>query len=174
MPIARHPALCATWRSALECVAICDSQRMRSSGWRWAAAAWALTLAAVGMGVATCSAPGDGTHYDLCARGTNVPPATSSVTLTEQDVVPVLHVRLGQSFTARVDGGASPVVEPKVTHRGVICQATRSAPSIHLTVIFVATHAGTTRLLSTFHTTGGSAGLAAGAFAAIVTVAPIS
>ncbi len=147
---------------------------MRKTGWRWAAAAWLLTVAAIALGAATCSAPGDGTHYDFCARNTSVPPATATVTLTEQDVVPVLHIRLGQSFTAKVDGGASPVVEPKVTHRGVICQATRSAPSVHLAVIFVATHQGVTSLISTFHsTTGGGAGLAAAAFTATVIVTPV-
>ncbi len=119
---------------------------MRKVGWRWAAAAWLLTMAAIGLGVVTCGAPGDGSHYDFCARGTSVAPATASVTLREQDAVPVLHIRLGQSFTARVDGGATPVVEPRVTHRGVICQATRSAPATHLAVTFIGTRLGTTML----------------------------
>jgi type 1 fimbria pilin len=143
---------------------------MRKVGWRWAAAAWVLTMAAIGLGVATCSAPGDGSHYDFCARDTSVPPATASVTLTEQDVVPVLHIRLGQSFTAKVDGGASRVVEPKVTHRGVVCQATRSAPAAHLAVTFVGTNLGTTTLGTLYDASGGSSAVNVGLFRATIVV----
>ncbi len=144
----------------------------REVGWRGAAATWLITLAAVGVGIAIWGGPNDGTHHDYCGHDTSVPPVTTQVLLTAQEPEPVIHVHVGDSFIAKIDGGASSVVEPSVARRGVVCLVTRSAPSVHVAVTFVATSMGTTRLLSTFNHIAG--GLAAGAFTATVVVAPRS
>jgi hypothetical protein len=158
------------------CFSTCTSSMVRDClmagvRWRTAAAVWLMSLAAVGVGIASYGAPDDGTHHDYCKPGTLVPQVMSQVRLTDQYPSPVVHVRLGESFATTADGGASPVVEPLVTHRGPVCQATRSAPARHLTVIFVGTHAGSTRLL-TFFQHSGSAGVADGLFSATVVVGP--
>jgi hypothetical protein len=145
---------------------------MRQAGWRVAAAAWAVTLAAVGVGIARYGHQGDGTHYDFCRHGTAIPASRSAVTLTSQDAALVLHVEVGQSFTARIDGGASPVVEPRVIRRGVVCQATRSAPAKQLAVTYIATRVGTTTLLSTHQENGAPAGINVAVFQATIIVAP--
>ena len=139
---------------------------MRKVGWRWAAAAWLLTMAAIGLSIATCGGPDVGTHHDYCASGTAVPKVTSKVTLTDQDVEPMLHVHVGEAFTVNVFGGASAVAEPVVTRRGVVCQVTRSAPARHLAMVYLATHTGTTRLESSYTQTGGSGGIKATTYSA--------
>jgi hypothetical protein len=151
-----------------------DTGLMGSVRWRAAAAAWLITLAAVGVGIAIYGRPGDGTHHDYCADGVQIAPVTSQVLLTDQENVPVVHIHIGESFTVQVNGGASPVAEPSVTHRGVVCQATRSSPARHLTVIFVGTHAGTTRLVSYHQLSSGGAGASGGLFTAAVVVGPVA
>ena len=138
--------------------------------WRTAAIAWLVAIAGVGIGIATYGGPDDGTHHDYCARNIAVPPASTYLSLTDQELEPVLYLRVGEAFVVRVDSGASPVATPLVTRRGVVCQASRSASAVHLAVTFVAVRAGTTHLLSFYDQTGGAGGTSAAIFTATVVV----
>jgi hypothetical protein len=139
--------------------------------WRTAAIVWAVAIAGVGIGIAAYGGPDDGTHHDYCARGMPVSPVTARVSLTALYPGTAMHLRLGTSFLVTVDGGASPVVTPVVTHRGVVCQATRAAPATQLAVTFTAIHPGTTTLLSFYDQAGSSGGIAQRTFSATLTVA---